>query len=98
MNKTKIKNKKIIYVFKNGRKRRLLADNFSYPTEFFYCAKELITDNFNIDIYEEIDLGFGFKKKLLNKILNLFSEMFFNLPIASVIGLVIKSKNKLFDD
>ena len=30
MNKTKIENKKIIYIFKNGRKRRLLSKNLNY--------------------------------------------------------------------
>ena len=95
MNKTKIENKKIIYIFKNGRKRRLLNKNLNYPTEFFYCAKEFIKDNLNIEIYEEIDLGFRFKKKLPKKFFNLFSKIFFNLPIVSVIGFIISSKNKL---
>ena len=96
MNKTKIENKKIIYVFKNGRKRRLLSENSNFPTEFFYCAKEFIKDNLNIEIYEEIDLGFRLEKKLLKKFLNLFSKIFFNLPFASVIGFIINNKNKLF--
>ena len=96
MNKANIENQKIIYIFKNGRKRRLLSDNLNYPTEFFYCAKEFIQDNLNIEIYEEIDLGFRFKKQITKKFFNLLSKIIFNLPIVSVIGLIISNKNKIF--
>lgn len=47
---------KVLYVFKSGRKQRLL-DPESNPTEFFYGYQQLINHGLSVELFDEDELG-----------------------------------------
>ena len=51
------KNNLISFVFKGGRNKRLLQENLKFPSEFFYGYLELNKQGYNINKFEEEELG-----------------------------------------
>ena len=76
-----------MYLFKKGRRKRLENLEKS-PSEFFYCYKELINDGFGVELLEELDLNIRLNNILINKCLNLFSKLIFNLPLNSIYSFI----------
>tara|TARA_A100001388_G_scaffold265074_1_gene236916 strand:- start:109 stop:1221 length:1113 start_codon:yes stop_codon:yes gene_type:complete len=93
MNLKNNKDISILYLYKKGRKERLL-DNKIFPSEFFYGYQELKKGGCKVNIWEEIDLSFQIKNKLIIKILNFNSKLFFNLPIKMILEFLINKTHK----
>ena len=93
MNLKKNKDISILYLYKKGRKQRLL-DNKIFPSEFFYGYEELKKGGYKVNILEEIDLSFQIKNKLIIKILNFYSKLFFNLPIKMILEFLLNKTYK----
>ena len=93
MNLKKNKDISILYLYKKGRKQRLL-DNKIFPSEFFYGYEELKKGGYKVNILEEIDLSFQIKNKLIIKILNFYSKLFFNLPLKMILEFLLNKTYK----
>ena len=77
----------ITFIYKGGRKNRLIK-NSTFPSEFFYGYIELLSEGYNVNIFEESDLGFRVDNKFLEKGLAFFSRMFFNIPLNMLCGFI----------
>ena len=82
------KEKIISFIYKGGRKKRLLNKNSKIPTEFFYGYIELLEQGHNVGIFEENDLGFRLKNKYLDLGLIFLSKIFFNIPLNMLFGFI----------
>ena len=80
----------IIYLFKKGRIKRL-ENTKNYPSEFFYGFLELREEGYNVELFEEKDLGLEIKNIFLRKFLNLFSKFVFDLPFNSILGFILNN-------
>ena len=80
----------IIYLFKKGRVKRL-ENTKNYPSEFFYGFLELREEGYNVELFEEKDLGLKIKNIFLRKFLNLFSKFVFDLPFNSIFGFILNN-------
>ncbi len=92
--------KSIIFLFKKGRMERM-NDLKNLPSEFFYGYKELNEENYDIQILEEKELKINIKNDYFQKLLNLLSRIFFNLPFSTIIPFIfnkgyLKLKNADF--
>ena len=95
MNKNS-KQKLIAFIYKGGRRKRLLNKCSKYPSEFFYGYIELLEQGYNVSMFEEIELGFRLKNKFINSVLILLSKMLFDLPLNMFLGFVLSGGfNKL---
>ena len=56
----------ISFIYKGGRKKRLIDKNIEFPSEFFYGYIELMEKGYNVKIFEENDLGFRLRNKYLD--------------------------------
>ena len=85
----------ISFIYKGGRKKRLIDKNIEFPSEFFYGYIELMEKGYNVKIIEENDLGFRLRNKYLDSGLIFLSKMFFNIPLNMFLGfiLVVDIKN-----
>lgn len=95
MNLKKSKEISILFLYKKGRKKRLL-NNHDFPSEFFYGYNELKKDGYNVKLLEELDFFNQNKNIFLIKLLNISSRVLFDLPIKMILGFLLnKSYKKL---
>ena len=89
--------KKIAFLYKAGRKKRLLNKNLKFPSEFFYGYIELLEQGHKVEIFEENDLGFRLRNKYLDLVLIFISKILFNIPINMFFGFIFSgSYRKLY--
>ena len=89
--------KKIAFLYKAGRKKRLLNKNLKFPSEFFYGYIELLEQGHKVEIFEENDLGFRLRNKYLDLVLIFISKILFNIPINMLFGFIFSgSYRKLY--
>ena len=75
--------KSIIFLFKKGRMERI-NDLINSPSEFFYGYKELNKEYYDTKLLEEKDLKININNMFVQKLLNLLSKIFFNLPFNTI--------------
>lgn len=91
------KKNSIIYLFKKGRKQRLINTE-NTPSEFFYGYKELKKEGYNVNILEQLDLRTEVNNIFLKKFLNLLSRVIFNLPLNMIFGFLLNKSYKKLDE
>ncbi len=84
----------ISFIYKGGRKKRLIDKNTEFPSEFFYGYIELMEKGYNVKIFEENDLGFRLRNKYLDSGLIFLSKMFFNIPLNMFLGFIVSGGYK----
>ena len=79
----------IAFIYKGGRKKRLINKKSKFPSEFFYGYIELLEQGHNVRIFEENDLGFRLRNKYLDLALIFLSKILFNIPINMLLGFIL---------
>ncbi len=95
--KNNSKEKIISFIYKGGRKKRLINKNSKIPSEFFYGYIELLEQGHNVRIFEENDLGFRLKNKYINLGLIFLSKIFFNIPLNMLFGFIFSGGFRKLD-
>lgn len=88
------KGKYITYIYKGGRKNRLLNKKTKFPSEFFYGYIELLEQGYKVEFFEEIELGFRLNNKFFNNCLISISKIFFDIPLNMIFGFVFSKGYK----
>lgn len=78
----------IAFVYSGGRRKRFQNTTAKFPSEFFYGYIELLEAGYDVRLFEETELGFRLRNKLLNSLLIIFSKIFFNIPLNMFSGFV----------
>lgn len=80
-------NKKIIFLFKAGRRARMDRHE-EFPTEFFYGFQELFESGLNVAFVEDDDIGMAAPRNAFSRFAVKLSVFFGGLPIGMALGLL----------
>ena len=78
---------KINFIYSRGRRIRLDQEE-KFPCDFFYGYQALRKSEYQLNLFEEIDLGMYVNKRWLKIILRKLSFFSFGIPLEMIYGFI----------